>query len=528
MRAGEFIQESINPDITNPRFTHTQDIGDYTYKATVDVFLFDPILYITAYDGRKKIGHTMFELFDWETPNEGWMESGGTLVDPSYRGKGVAYAMYAYAKMLGNDINPSFNQTDMGKKMWSGWKKSGDANHLMTEDATATASLNQLYRDNFPDRDERIWDVIGTHEMDKPLTIQTMPKHRVQIMLLSQYRAEHLDDIVDMMDEDQKAVLQHYMNEPTLSDQVIVTNGSEIIDGNHRALAAAFNGVSIKYVDLVELDKVDELDEEVNPDMFSGPFKHHQEIGEYDLFAKYLNNTLYITCKLEGELAGQVEFEVKNKRGSPSHLESDLTLVYGKYQKRGIASLMYAYAKMLGNDIKPSSRQLAGGKAMWDAWKKSGDAKHLVGESELDPRGWGAVPQSIDIDYFGLQVQMRPSMFLKLALPLEANAENSEVAAHMERGGKIAYPWLDIAEPQEWEDGDFSKEAKVRTHEGRNRMKKWVQMKGDAPIQVNIFFKNANRRKFITPDMITKLSQGVYGESGQWVNGPLFDPRTAQ
>lgn len=149
-------------------------------------------------------------------------------------------------------------------------------------------------------------------------------------------------------------------------------------------------------------------------------------------------------------------------------------------------------------------------------------------EAELDPRGWGAVPQSIDVDYFGLQVKMRPSMFLKLARPLDDAGVNPEVAQHMEKGGKIAYPWLDFAEPIEWEQGDFSKDARVRTHEGRNRMHKWIKMKGDDPIQVNIFFKHANRRKYITPEMIEKLSQGAFNETGQWVNGPLFDPKTAQ
>lgn len=154
--------------------------------------------------------------------------------------------------------------------------------------------------------------------------------------------------------------------------------------------------------------------------------------------------------------------------------------------------------------------------------------KEILTEAELDPQGWGAVPQSTDVDYFGLQVQMRPSMFLKLARPLDAAGENPAVAQHMEKGGKIAYPWLDIQEPVEWEQGDFSKDAKVRTHEGRNRMKKWIAMKGDAPIQVNIFLRGANRRRYITHEMIEKLSQGVFSESGNWVSGPIFDIKTAK
>lgn len=128
MRSKEFISEAINRDITKSKFTDTQQIGDYIYKAYVEIFMDDPILHIKAYDGSKEIGHAMFQQFDWENPKNGWLESGGTEVIPKYRGKNIAYTMYAYAKMLGNDILPSDNRTEMGKKMWKGW--GDDAKHL--------------------------------------------------------------------------------------------------------------------------------------------------------------------------------------------------------------------------------------------------------------------------------------------------------------------------------------------------------------------------------------------------------------
>ena len=123
------VAEEINPDILDPRFSHTQQIGDYTYIASVEIFLDEPILNIKAYDGDKEIGHVLFEIFDWEDDtSNSYMESGGTEVDPKYRGKGIATTMYAYAKMLGNDIIPSFNRTTQGKAMWAGWGQ--DAKHL--------------------------------------------------------------------------------------------------------------------------------------------------------------------------------------------------------------------------------------------------------------------------------------------------------------------------------------------------------------------------------------------------------------
>jgi predicted chitinase/GNAT superfamily N-acetyltransferase len=131
MRAQEFVTETINPDILNKRFRHKQVIGDYTYTASVEMFIGEPLLNIKVYDGNNEIGHAMFEVFHWEDqPAKSHIESGGTEVDPKYRNKGIASTMYAYAKMLGNDIRASSNRTPQGKAMWAAWDKSGDAKHL--------------------------------------------------------------------------------------------------------------------------------------------------------------------------------------------------------------------------------------------------------------------------------------------------------------------------------------------------------------------------------------------------------------
>ena len=123
-------------------------------------------------------------------------------------------------------------------------------------------TLNNMYGGHFPDRDEEFWDYVTPRELGQPLTVETMQKHKVLIMLLSQYRAEHIDDITDMLDDDQQEIVQSYVNDPTLSSKTIVVANNKIIDGNHRALAAAIKGVPINYVDLAELDEepIDEAD----------------------------------------------------------------------------------------------------------------------------------------------------------------------------------------------------------------------------------------------------------------------------
>jgi hypothetical protein len=153
-------------------------------------------------------------------------------------------------------------------------------------------------------------------------------------------------------------------------------------------------------------------------------------------------------------------------------------------------------------------------------------AKEFITDAVLDPTGWGSTPMGTDIDYFGLQVQMRPSVFLKLSHPLASTDQNPDIEKHMQSGGKIAFPFLEIREPAEWEDGDFSQLAKVVGHEGRNRMTHWIKIKGDDPIQVNLFLRGANRRRYITDEMIQALSAALVSQTGQVVQNP-FDAGSA-
>ena len=135
MRATEFIAEEINPDILHPEFKHKQVIGDYTYTAASSMGSDnDNYLVIKAYHGPTNYPLNwvaQVSFFIRGTPESGYLESLNTWVAREYREKGIARTMYSYAKMLGNTVKPSSTQTDMGKKMWSGWKQSGDAEHLL-------------------------------------------------------------------------------------------------------------------------------------------------------------------------------------------------------------------------------------------------------------------------------------------------------------------------------------------------------------------------------------------------------------
>ena len=251
MRAHEFINEDINPDVLDPRFSHKQQIGDYTYTAALepDRFHKADLFVIRCYDGSRMIGEAKFYTTSGES-----LESAMTQVNPTYQKQGIAGTMYAYARMLGNTIEPSASQLPPGEAMWKAWKKSGDAQHLVKEDGNNSTTLAKLYNGNYPDRDETFWDYVSPSEFNTPLDIQTLARHIVMITLLSQYRVEHIDDVMDMLDDDRKELVQSYVDDPALSSKVIVLANDRIIDGNHRALAAAIKGVPINYVDLADLD----------------------------------------------------------------------------------------------------------------------------------------------------------------------------------------------------------------------------------------------------------------------------------
>ena len=164
-------------------------------------------------------------------------------------------------------------------------------------------SLNDLYKGNFPDRNEMFWDYARSSEFDELLTIKPMPKHLVKIMLQDQYRVEHIEEILDMMDQDQKETLEQYMSDPNLSNKVIVIAGDKIIDGNHRALAAAIKNMPINYVDLSDLENLDEM--ALSKSKTAGVSESKEQTTKYYNLMKWLGaakkHKLIVT---KGQMAG--------------------------------------------------------------------------------------------------------------------------------------------------------------------------------------------------------------------------------
>ena len=153
-------------------------------------------------------------------------------------------------------------------------------------------------------------------------------------------------------------------------------------------------------------------------------------------------------------------------------------------------------------------------------------AQEFLTELKINNRqGLGAVPHNADVNYFGLQVVMRPSMFLKLSLPLDKNSpDEQETRQHLRKhinDPGFGAPYLTVVVPEAWESDDFSLEAKVRDHDGRHRMYAILDEQGDQPVEVHIFVPHFRRRD-ITDNIIKNLRNGILSQNGQYVSGPIF------
>lgn len=132
MRALEFVGEVVAPETTETGF-HDQQLvnnGQWLIKATGDTRQYGDtkanVLHVQVFDNKSKdeLAWVDFLVKTRREDNEQYLESVYTYVNPQHRGQGLAKLIYQYANSLGNDIQPSELQTDMGKGMWTGLNKS--------------------------------------------------------------------------------------------------------------------------------------------------------------------------------------------------------------------------------------------------------------------------------------------------------------------------------------------------------------------------------------------------------------------
>ena len=163
---------------------------------------------------------------------------------------------------------------------------------------------------------------------------------------------------------------------------------------------------------------------------------------------------------------------------------------------------------------------------------------NILQEAVIDNKhGVGATPYNQDIDYFGLRVLMRPSVFLKLALPLAEEVSVEFMVNHLKSGGSIGAPFLQLRIPGNWEEkdewdeddnkvtipGNYSEPAKVVGHEGRNRMTAIIKVYGDDPVEVHILPGSFYRARHMTPEFVDAINRQLIPEGKTTaIPGPFF------
>ena len=130
------LKEKINPKTMTRGFMQEKDMGWYILIAAGDsqsrgvddppTFTIFAELKADAKSGQrgKQIGKLDLKIAHGEylknNPGAEALVAAGVYVEDKYQRKGVASAMYQFAKALGNDVIASIDQSDDAKAMWTG------------------------------------------------------------------------------------------------------------------------------------------------------------------------------------------------------------------------------------------------------------------------------------------------------------------------------------------------------------------------------------------------------------------------
>ena len=215
-------------------------------------------LMVRAMAGGKEMGHAYF------------VKDGKTLlpqdleIDPRYQGQGIARVLYDYTKSLGYDIRRSNQQTDAGKAFWQRHKPGQNVWEAETQTAAAKQVLAYINQTHHEPMTAKLTAAVKKHPQWE---LRQVPLRNLNIP------DQDYEDPEQEPESDPygrvMAVDPDHANEYStqIIDQrpIVIDDQGYIIDGNHRAWAAAelLNRDSIQAwvptEQLTELNYPDEL-----------------------------------------------------------------------------------------------------------------------------------------------------------------------------------------------------------------------------------------------------------------------------
>lgn len=196
-RPEQNVWETVNRKGFERGFEQTKPYGDYTLRATPGYMAYIPgrvsrvsnFFRIEAYLGKSMVAWVNFE------DRDGHLEAMDVHVEPRHRRKGIASAMYDFAKDIGNTIKPSHKQTALGREFSRHYNKPDVAKNTIESvdvDAIHAAALREHLLLNptvLEGRDDtnRIKSFLHLHSTPKPHVGNQYVYASVQITPLADY-----------------------------------------------------------------------------------------------------------------------------------------------------------------------------------------------------------------------------------------------------------------------------------------------------------------------------------------------------
>ena len=155
---------------------------------------------------------------------------------------------------------------------------------------------------------------------------------------------------------------------------IVIDDQGYIIDGNHRAWAAA---------ELLNRDSIPAwVPVKQSMAEYHEPESKRAHRDGIDLEARKDGLNFQINATTHGRNLGRVLFDVQYQGNDPVLVAKDL-MIHPEYRGQGIAAIMYDYAKELGYQVERSTEQTDAGKSFWDknrgeeatVWENFADGK---------------------------------------------------------------------------------------------------------------------------------------------------------
>ena len=192
---------------------------------------------------------------------------------------------------------------------------------------------------------------------------------------------------------------------------IVVDAKGHILDGNHRAWAAA---------ELLGRDTIKAWVpvESVTEEAFNGIdiSLEIQKDDEYVDDEDYDNQVIYVTASSNGRELGHVLFAFDGEYLMPQDLEVD-----ERYRGQGIAATMYDYVKSKGYKIRRSGQQTAAGTGFW--------ARHKPGQNVWEQQGLTEIERAEPGIYTGGKEE----------LPFTVDTKNMRRIRPLPGGSKFGY-----------------------------------------------------------------------------------------